>query len=166
MLFIRKWKYDVDHVGFKYNGRAIMAAMALVGLKYLDEDNTRRRQIAALYDEAFAGISSVERVPVGPGCVSARHLYQIMVERRDGLLEQLNASGIFPGVHYRDNTEYGIYAYAAGQCPRAARASARLITLPIHLELSDADVDRVARVVSEFEAAPRAASLESAQAVR
>lgn len=40
-----KWKYDVDYVGYKYNGNAIMAAIALVQLKYLDEENARRREI-------------------------------------------------------------------------------------------------------------------------
>ena len=32
------WKYDVDYLGYKYNGNAIMAAIALVQLKYLDSD--------------------------------------------------------------------------------------------------------------------------------
>jgi dTDP-4-amino-4,6-dideoxygalactose transaminase len=149
-----KWKYGVDYVGFKYNGSSIMAAMALVGLKYLDQDNVRRREIAALYDRAFAGAASIERVPVGPGCVSAQHLYQIMIDDRDGLIELLNQRDIFPGVHYLDNTEYRMYAYAAGSCPRAARASDRLITLPIHLRLSDEDVARVADAVLEFVRAP------------
>ena len=38
-----KWKYDVNHLGYKYHGNSIMAAMALVSLKYLEEDNAYRR---------------------------------------------------------------------------------------------------------------------------
>src|SRR5581483_4825355 len=34
-----KWLYDVEHVGFKYHGNSIMAALGLVGLKYLEPDN-------------------------------------------------------------------------------------------------------------------------------
>ena len=39
------WKYDVNYVGYKYNGNAIMAAIALTQLKYLDEENARRRDV-------------------------------------------------------------------------------------------------------------------------
>lgn len=148
-----KWKYGVDYVGYKYNGSAIMGAMALVGLKYLDEDNARRREIAALYDARFQGVAGIDRVPIATGCIPSRHLYQIMIDDRDGLMEHLNKADIFPGVHYRDNTEYDMFAYGQGTCPRAARASDRLITLPIHLRLSDADVNRVADEVLKFVAA-------------
>ncbi len=145
-----KWKYGVDYVGFKYNGSAVMGAMALVGLKYLDVDNVRRRDIAALYDARFAGAGAIETVPMAADCIPSRHLYQIMLDDRDGLMAHLNAAEIFPGVHYRDNTEYDMYAYGKGTCPKAERASDRLITLPIHLRLSDDDVNRVADEVLKF----------------
>jgi len=145
-----KWKYGVDYAGYKYNGNAVMAGMALVALKYLDEDNERRREIAAFYDRELSGLNSVERVPIGEGCTPSRHLYQIMLDDRDGLLEHLNAVDIFPGVHYRDNTEYEMYAYGHGTCPKAQRASDRLITLPIHLRLTDDHLARVTDAVKAF----------------
>ena len=145
-----KWKYGVDYVGFKYNGSAVMGAMALVGLKYLDVDNARRREIAALYSARFAGVDAIQTVPMAADCIPSRHLYQILIDNRDGLMEHLNAAEIFHGVHYRDNTEYDMYAYGKGTCPKAERASDRLITLPIHLRLSDDDVNRVADEVLKF----------------
>ena len=60
----------------------------------------------------------------------------------------LNAAAIYPGVHYRDNTAYRMYAAGAGTCPRAERASARLISLPMHLRLTRDDVARVASVLA------------------
>ena len=138
-----KWLYDVEHVGFKYHGNSIMAAMALVGLRYLDEDNAYRRTLAGWYDEDLGGAPAVERIPMAPGCTPSRHLYQVMVDGRDRVMLALNAAGVFPGVHYRDNTAYRMYAAAAGTCPAAARASARLISLPMHLRLRREDVSRV-----------------------
>ena len=44
-----KWKYDVEDIGFKYHGNSIMAAMGLVQLKYLDEDNDYRNYLTSLY---------------------------------------------------------------------------------------------------------------------
>jgi dTDP-4-amino-4,6-dideoxygalactose transaminase len=144
-----KWLYDVEHVGFKYHGNSIMAAMGLVALRYVEEDNQRRRQVAAWYDEGLAGAPAIERVPMAPGCTPSRHLYQVLVDGRDEAMVKLNAAGIYPGVHYRDNTAYRMYAFAAGTCPRAGRASDRLISLPMHLRLERPDVARVAAALRE-----------------
>ena len=46
-----KWKYNVPNVGFKYHGNSIMAAIGLVQLKYLDDDNNYRNEIANYYYE-------------------------------------------------------------------------------------------------------------------
>jgi dTDP-4-amino-4,6-dideoxygalactose transaminase len=139
-----KWEYDVEAVGFKYNGNSIMAAMALVGLKYLDEDNAMRRQIADIYDAALSEF--VQRVPMAKDCTPSRHLYQIVVEQRNAVLMALYERGIYPGVHYRDNTEYRMYT---GNCPRARWYSERLISLPLHLHLTSSDVSEVAATVLE-----------------
>ena len=49
-----KWEYDLVDVGYKYHGNSIMASVALIGLKYLDEDNIRRREICEKYEESFS----------------------------------------------------------------------------------------------------------------
>lgn len=144
-----KWLYDVEHVGFKYHGNSIMAALALVGLRYLEEDNAYRRRLAGWYDEALAEAGGVERVPAVAGVTPSRHLYQVLVDRRDAVMVALNARGIYPGVHYRDNTLYAMYAEAAGTCPRARVASERLISLPLHLRLGRPEVERVAAALVE-----------------
>jgi dTDP-4-dehydrorhamnose reductase len=142
-----KWKYDVEFVGYKYHGNSIMAAIALVQLKYLDGDNTRRREIANRYRAGFAPYSNIRTTPVPTACESATHLFQIRVSNRDELMEALNHAGIFPGVHYRDNTLYRMFSYGDGTCPRARMASDEIISLPLHLRLTDADVDRVIAAV-------------------
>jgi dTDP-4-amino-4,6-dideoxygalactose transaminase len=142
-----KWHYDVVHEGFKYHGNSVMAAIGLVALKYLDQDNAYRRQIAAWYDTVLG--SEVQRVPVAPGCESSRHLYQVLVENRDQVMLALHEHQIYPGVHYRDNTFYRMYAHAKDSCPRSLEASNRLISLPLHLRLSYADVCRVGEALKQ-----------------
>ena len=137
-----KWYYDVEHVGFKYHGNSIMAGIGIVSLKYLEQDNMFRRELAAYYDEGLADAPGIEKVPVAPGCESARHLYQVMVGRRDDVMVGLNREQIYPGVHYRDNTMYAMYA-GQPSCPRARTASDRVISLPMHLQLERVDVVRV-----------------------
>ncbi len=138
-----KWKYDVEYVGYKYHGNSIMAAIALVQLPYLDVDNARRRDIAKRYRDGFAQHAHIRTIPVAADCESATHLFQIRVNDRDALLVKLNEAMIYPGVHYIDNTQYRMFAYADGTCPNARLASDEIISLPIHLRLSDTDIDRV-----------------------
>jgi dTDP-4-amino-4,6-dideoxygalactose transaminase len=145
-----KWKYDVEAVGYKYHGNSIMASLGLVALKYLDVDNAYRRQLAVWYRELLADVPSVRVVDVAPGCESATHLVQIRVRNRDAVMLALNEHGVYPGVHYRDNTQYRMYAYAAGTCPRAAAASDELISVPLHLGLTRADVEHVVRLLARY----------------
>ena len=51
-----RWAYNVDEVGFKYHMNDIQAAIGLGQLPYVDQDNARRAEIAALYREELAGV--------------------------------------------------------------------------------------------------------------
>lgn len=144
-----KWMYEVEELGYKYHGNSIMAAIGLVQLRYLDQDNAYRRQVGSWYRQALKG-SQIRMVPTSDDCESSQHLFQIRVHDRDTLMLALNESGVFPGVHYRDNTEYGLYASGSGTCPNAAAASREIISLPIHMSLSKSDVDEVARLVLAY----------------
>lgn len=144
------WKYDIDYVGYKYNGNAIMAAIALVQLKYLDEENARRREIVKMYDEGFKENRLIHVIPAPYPDECAYHLYELAVPDREGLLNYLSERGINCGVHYRDNTEYKVYQYAQGTCPYAHDISQRLITMPLHMWLSDDEVKEIIDSVNAY----------------
>ena len=145
-----KWKYDVDYVGYKYNGNAIMAAIALVQLKYLDRDNARRREIVEMYNKAFENNPNIKivKAPYHEEC--SYHIYELIVPDREALLGELAKHDIYGGVHYRDNIEYSMYTYAKGTCPKAHEISEHIITLPLHMWLTDEEVQDIARIVNDF----------------
>lgn len=145
-----KWKYDVDDLGFKYHGNSIMASIALVQLKYLDRDNAYRRQIASWYTEKLSNIDGISLINIPDGCESSTHFYPIRVSDRDEIMLGLNANDIYPGVHYRDNTEYSMYRYANGLCENAAKASNELLSLPMHIGLTKEDVDYISSRVIDL----------------
>jgi dTDP-4-amino-4,6-dideoxygalactose transaminase len=142
-----KWEYDLVDVGYKYHGNSIMACMALVGLKYLEDDNKRRREICKMYEDAFCkeGIDSIKMSEETE--IPSRHLYQIRVDRRNEVMEYLNNNDIYPGVHYRDNTNYKMYNHGFGNCPFAHKISEEIISLPLHLYLTDNEVKKVIDMV-------------------
>lgn len=144
------WKYDVDYVGYKYNGNAIMAAIALVQLKYLDRDNKRRREIVAMYDKAFANNPKIQIIGAPYADECSYHIYELIVPDREGLLGELAKHDIYGGVHYRDNIEYSMYRYAEGTCPKARELSEHNISLPLHMWLTDEEVQTIIEVVSNY----------------
>ncbi|MDE1330746.1 DegT/DnrJ/EryC1/StrS family aminotransferase [Vibrio aestuarianus] len=141
-----KWKYDVEDLGFKYHGNSIMAGMALVALKYLDNDNSYRRQLASWYRAELGDVDGIEIVPIAPGCESSTHLLQIRVKNRDKLLIQLNENDVYPGVHYTDNSEYKMYEHC-GRCEQALKASDEIISLPMHMGITKNDVDHICTLI-------------------
>ena len=144
-----KWDYDVPTLGYKYHGNSIMAVMALTGLKYLDSDNKRRRDIAEIYNKELHNTKGITLIKHNPKCISSRHLYQIRVKNRDKVMELLNNRYVSPGVHYKDNTEYDLYKESYGTCPYSHKVSKELITLPIHLNLTNDDCIKVIDTLKE-----------------
>lgn len=145
-----KWNYGVDYLGFKYNGNAIMAGIALAQLPYLDEENAYRRKLGAVYDEVFSKNPNIQVIPAPYKEECAFHIYEIAVPDREALLAELAKNNIYGGVHYRDNTEFSMYTYAQGTCPKAHEITQHIITMPLHLYLSEDDVRRIADLVDQF----------------
>jgi dTDP-4-amino-4,6-dideoxygalactose transaminase len=144
-----KWRYDVPNLGFKYHGNSIVASIALVQLKYLDEDNLYRNLLADNYINLLQEIPNLKIVPIAPDCVSSRHLFQVLVPNRDNVIQALYDHQIYPGVHYLDNTDYPMYHYAKGTCPQAGYYSEHLLSLPLHLNISETDQKQVVEILQK-----------------
>lgn len=145
-----KWLYSVDDVGFKYHGNSIMAAIALVSLDDLEAGNARRRAIAERYRACLDGRFGLGYVTHANEAQSSRHLVQFRHPERDRLIAHLDGCGIGSGVHYRSNSRYPMYADQ--KTPNANRLDQSIISLPLHLRLTDDDVDYVIEHVLEFAA--------------
>ncbi|GAB2799830.1 DegT/DnrJ/EryC1/StrS family aminotransferase [Dyella kyungheensis] len=145
-----KWMYDVERVGYKFHGNSIMAAIGLVQLRYLDQDNAYRRQLASWYRGYLSGAKNIKLIPMTAGIESATHLFQVRVSNRDELMLALNENAVYPGVHYRDNTEYTMYSYGKGTCPNAAQASSEILSLPMHMGVTHADVKTIAELILKY----------------
>ena len=138
-----KWRYDVSEVGYKYHGNSVIAAICLVSLKYLDEDNKRRREIAKKYTDLIKPGSGMEVITHADDIVSSRHLFQIATDSRDSLIEDLARKSIFCGVHYIENTKYKIYDSFKSDLSTTKYYSEKLISLPLHLHLDESDLEHI-----------------------
>ncbi len=144
------WEYFVDEIGLKCNMNDIAAAIGLAQLKKLDAMNARRKRIAGMYSEAFAGIGWIEIPPSDDQeFQSAWHIYCIKAEGRDRLSTHLQERGVTVGVHYKPIHLYSCYGNRA-TLPVAEKAFRKILSLPMHPGLTDQDVGRVIEAISSF----------------
>lgn len=149
---VPSWYYEIVAPGFKYNLTDIAAALGLHQLKKAHAFQQRRAQIAAHYDQAFAGLPLIPSPMPPAGELHAWHLYAIRLAdgagiTRDRLIEQLFEQGIGCSVHYiplhkqpywRDR-----YQLNAAAFPHSQLAYERMLSLPIYTRMTDVDVERV-----------------------
>ncbi len=151
------WFYRVDEPGFKYNMTDVQAAMGVAQLRKLDRFQQRRREIVGAYTAAFEDEDALELPVERPEVEHAWHLYVLRLRLgtlrigRDQVIEELAARNIGTSVHfipihlqryYREK-----YRYLAGQFPVAHGAYRRMLSLPLHPTLNEADVDDVVSAV-------------------
>lgn len=144
-------RYVSSEAGLNSRLDEIQAAILRVKLKYLDEENSRRRQIAQLYDQQLAGTSLT--LPLRrPDLSHVYHQYVIRCGSRDHLREELRKQGIGSLIHYpapihlqpayRDRVEI-----VRGGLPIAERAALEVLSLPMHPHLTDRQVARVGEAI-------------------
>jgi dTDP-4-amino-4,6-dideoxygalactose transaminase len=133
-----------------YNSRLddLHAAILSVKLPHLDEWSDRRREIAAMYTEAFAGEDF--KLPYEtPGYKHVYHLYIIETDRRDEMLAYLNGAGIDAKTHYpiaihkQEGYPWGKDADLDVSLPLTEKSAASVISLPMFPELDQVEIDYV-----------------------
>ncbi|MCH7600602.1 MAG: UDP-4-amino-4,6-dideoxy-N-acetyl-beta-L-altrosamine transaminase [Myxococcales bacterium] len=141
--------YEVQDLGLNYRLPDVLCALGLSQLRRLDEFLARRREIAAQYSSAFAGIDGLELPTTEVGVEPSWHLYVIRVreaKRRDPLFDRLRAEGLGVQVHYRPVHLHPLFedlGFIPGSCPVAEDYAARAISLPIFPAMGDDDLERV-----------------------
>lgn len=147
-----------NHVELGFNTRmeGIQGAILEVKLRYLDRWNATRRRHAQRYRQLLEGLPGLQ-VPQAPIAEAhVWHLYVVLVSSmsRELFRQRLSEYGIATAVHYPTlvplQPAYKHLGYVAGAFPVAESVSRRCVSLPMFPELSDQELDRVARVVSEI----------------
>ncbi len=147
-------RYTHDAWGVNSRLDELQAAFLRAKLPHLERGNERRRALAARYREALADCPGLELPRLAPGVVSVHHLFVILHPDRDALQRHLAEQGIDTLVHYpvplHRQPGFADLGYAPGDFPVAESACARLLSLPLHPWLLDAEVDRVCGAVRRF----------------
>ena len=131
----------------------LQAAVLRIKLKYLDEDNEKRRQLAEYYTDKLSDLS-IQLPKVREEAESVFHLYVLQVEGRHDLLEYLKGKGIQAGVHYpvpiHLQPAYQDRILTANDMSITENLTKRIISLPMYPELSMNDAKKIVDVLKKF----------------
>ena len=135
----------------------LACAVALAQIERLDELIARRRRVAHLYNELFAGVPGIKTFPEkdGESCVYWRYQIALTDEyplSREDLVAKLHQHRVQARPVFTLMSEHPIYkSLSSGFYPNAAAVSACSVDLPSGPKLSEANVTLVADLISHPE---------------
>jgi perosamine synthetase len=141
--------YDMAELGYNYRLPDVQCALGMAQLTRLSGWVASRQHIAALYDEALAGIAEATPLRTHKDRTNAHHLYVVRLADhvdRDRAFARLRAEGIGANVHYAPvylHSYYRARGYKPGLAPVAEAAAAQILTLPMFPAMTQGDVLRV-----------------------
>lgn len=139
-------KYYNYLIGYNSRLDAIQAAILRVKLPYLDKWNSRRKEIAKIYDEELID-SNVITPRVREENDTVYHQYVLQSDNREEVLAKLKEKGIATGVYYpvplHLQKVYTDLGYKEGDMPVAEYLSHRTFAIPVYPELSEEQIQYI-----------------------
>lgn len=157
-------RYYHDVVGVNSRLDSIQAAVLRAKLPKLDYYNQKRWEAASKYTKAFRGQEHIvpPRIPcdceIGKSLCDCHVFHQytlrILNGKRDGLVQHLNDNDVPCGVYYpvplHKQKAYADERYNEDDFPVTNQLVNEVISLPMHTELDDEQIDYITNLVIDF----------------
>jgi dTDP-4-amino-4,6-dideoxygalactose transaminase len=158
-------RYHHDVVGVNSRLDSIQAAVLDAKLPKLNAYNAARQHAAKKYNDAFKTIEAIITPKLANGCgeticdtcdCHVFHQYTLRIKGadRDALVKHLNANGIPCGVYYpiplHKQKAYVDDRYNEADFPVTNTLVQEVISLPMHTELDDAQIDFITTTIINF----------------
>jgi UDP-2-acetamido-2-deoxy-ribo-hexuluronate aminotransferase len=151
-----KVRYHHDDIGINSRLDTIQAAILRIKLKNLDEFNDARISVADRYDEAFASCIEISVPERSAFSTHIFHQYTIKVKngKRDELKKHLESKNIPAMIYYpgplHNQEAYRYLGYAEDAFPVTSGLCREVLSLPIHTEMEQDQIEYIIRNVLNF----------------
>ncbi len=145
-------KYDNVHVGVNSRLDTLQAAILIEKLAILEEEMIARQKVAARYSNGLGNVVKVPKIPEGHRSAWAQ--YSIETPHRDALQAHLQSQGIPTMIYYakplHQQVAYRHFPIAPTGLEASEKLSKRIMSLPMHAYLGEADQDRIIDAIRDF----------------
>jgi perosamine synthetase len=147
------WEYNIVDVGYKGHMWDVQAAIGRAQLKYVDEDNKIRESLVNRYRKNLQYNYQIRPVDLPSSWAkSSNHLFVVRFENKESrhaAMERLNEADIQYGFHYKPNYSYSPYSdFPIIGTLNMEKFYETALTLPLHLDLKESDVDLICDLLS------------------
>lgn len=141
-------RYWFPVVGYNYRMANIPAAIGLAQLEGIERKLARRKALAAAYDDRLSGLDHVQTPMAPPWSDSVTWLYTVLLdvpsaETRDEVGRRLADDGIETRPVFYPMHQMPPYFEPDGHYPIADSLARRGLSLPTHVQLTEADIERI-----------------------
>jgi dTDP-4-amino-4,6-dideoxygalactose transaminase len=152
------FSYDVVAPGYNYRLDELRAAIGIVQLGRLEENNARRRTLTRLYRAQLRELPQVHLPFLGEDlAASACHILPILLsngEDRQDFMAFLKGRGIQTSIHYPPIHRFSYYRQLWGdevehQLPHTEAVAGREVTLPLFASMTADQVEQVTAAVRD-----------------
>ena len=149
-------KYYFDRVGCNSRLDTLQAAILDVKLKYIDAYTTSRQHVADGYRKVLADVEQVELPATTNYSTHVYHQFTIKTDpaHRDHLKTFLLEKGIPSMIYYpvpiHLQKAYAYLNYRVGEFPVSEQLSASVLSLPVHTEMDQEQVDYIADSIKQY----------------
>jgi UDP-2-acetamido-2-deoxy-ribo-hexuluronate aminotransferase len=152
----QKKKYIHDIIGVNSRLDTLQAAILNVKLKYLHEYTEKRNAVASFYDQEFQQIDWITTPARVRNSTHVFHQYTLKINGRDrnNFENFLRDRGVPTMIYYplplHFQKAYQSPDWPEGSFPVSEKLSRTVISLPIHTELNDEQLQYICEIVKSF----------------
>ena len=147
--FLGERLYNLEEVGFKYHMNNVSAAIGLANLENIDNVIKRHREISSLYYNEFSDIQGIELMKNDSDIISSCWFLQLLVENREGFVNKMNEHNIAVSVVHQRIDRNEIFGGLDKSLVNQELFDKKQIALPIHIGLSNEDIEKIISVVKK-----------------
>jgi len=153
-LLARRWcgitnrkgpHYDVRDIGWNYYMNEFSAAIGLIQLNRLNSSNQARKEIAKRFCKE---LKAEQTIPYTKNCIY--HIFWILVKNRKSFMKKMFDFGVETGIHYKPIHNLTYYNKKNNNLPVTDKISEKIVSIPIHPNLSDNDVSFIIKSINKI----------------
>jgi dTDP-4-amino-4,6-dideoxygalactose transaminase len=151
-----KVRYYHDIIGVNSRLDTIQAAVLNIKLNHLDEYCKARLDVAEYYNQSFKSIEDLETPVTGSDTTHVFHQYTLKVKngKRDDLKKWLESKDIPAMIYYpvplNKQKAFAGYSDATKEYPVTDKLTDSVLSLPIHTEMDNEQLEYIVKQVKEF----------------